>query len=245
MDDPLTPVADIDVAMTLTSRSQHVVMEQDLGCADLHGEEDVFIQHPGLEKHSHDISHKKQTMAPDPLKEFDKLLLSSASPRRAVPREGSTGKIDSPTSPCGEQFKLKQPPVGRLQKHTTLSPTERKLIVRNFSIEEVQRSLSNPCAAEHELFSEKIDAIDENDTESSIANRPPGLMTLKEREARRPRFRNILRPLRRSHSAGCSQDAPAYALFLRHELDREKKRTLVGVCANVTNYCFVECFCSV
>lgn len=34
----------------------------------------------------------------------------------------------------------------------------------------------------------------------------------------RSRFKKMLRPLRRSHSAGCSKDVPAHALFLRHEM---------------------------
>ncbi|XP_013382309.1 uncharacterized protein LOC106153075 isoform X1 [Lingula anatina] len=37
----------------------------------------------------------------------------------------------------------------------------------------------------------------------------------KEREVRKNRFKKILRPIRRSHSAGCTKDVPAYALFLQ------------------------------
>ena len=36
------------------------------------------------------------------------------------------------------------------------------------------------------------------------------------------RFRRMLNPLRRSHSAGCSQDVPAHALFLKQEAEKKK-----------------------
>ena len=39
----------------------------------------------------------------------------------------------------------------------------------------------------------------------------------RERERSRARFRRMLRPLRRSHSAGCNQDVPVHALFLKHD----------------------------
>ena len=45
----------------------------------------------------------------------------------------------------------------------------------------------------------------------------------RDRETRRARFKKILRPLRRSHSAGCAKDVPAHALFLRHELEKRQK----------------------
>ena len=35
------------------------------------------------------------------------------------------------------------------------------------------------------------------------------------------RFKKMLRPLRRSHSAGCSQDVPAHALFLKYQNQRQ------------------------
>ncbi|CAH1786295.1 unnamed protein product, partial [Owenia fusiformis] len=45
----------------------------------------------------------------------------------------------------------------------------------------------------------------------------------KNKENKKGRFKRILRPVRRSHSAGCAQDVPAHALFLRTHTDKEKK----------------------
>ena len=50
----------------------------------------------------------------------------------------------------------------------------------------------------------------------------------RERERSRARFRRMLRPLRRSHSAGCSQDVPVHALFLKHDMTKLKVRGLRG-----------------
>ncbi|XP_064650359.1 regulator of G-protein signaling 3-like isoform X2 [Lineus longissimus] len=42
--------------------------------------------------------------------------------------------------------------------------------------------------------------------------------------SKKHRFTKILRPLRRSHSAGCTKDVPPHALFLRHDIEHETKQ---------------------
>ena len=225
MDEPLTPLSDLDPGFTLTSksRSQHVVtMDTDLGYADLqeHREESevFFTDKTDLSLGAATTAAK---MAPDLARDFHKQLnLSFSQSPCGSPNStgGSTSsQTSSPMSPGGELMKLKQPPMGRIHKYKSMSPpvtvTDRKFFSRNLSIEEVQRSLSNPCA---------VDSL-ESERDHAASRRPVGLMTLKEREAKHSRLRNLLRPLRRSHSAGCSQDNPAYTLFLKHELDKEKQ----------------------
>ena len=64
-----------------------------------------------------------------------------------------------------------------------------------------------------------------SDSEEDASSTPKGaskkILPLNRESKSKGRFKRILRPLRRSQSAGCSQDVPAHALFLRHEGDRK------------------------
>ncbi len=54
------------------------------------------------------------------------------------------------------------------------------------------------------------------------------LSSAQEKSTRRGRFKKILNPLRRSQSAGCTKDVPAHALFLRHDMDLERRKSQVS-----------------
>ena len=73
---------------------------------------------------------------------------------------------------------------------------------------------------------------DSDNEEKSTAKLPPSGSSSRHssgKEHRRGRFRRLIRPLRRSHSAGCAKDVPAHALFLKHESEKKNKQQVCRV----------------
>ena len=69
-------------------------------------------------------------------------------------------------------------------------------------------------------------SVANNNSQSGVTTRPQSAVASRTqtREQRKGRFKKMLRPLYRSHSAGCGKDVPAHALFLRHEHKLEKRQ---------------------
>ena len=167
---------------------------------------------------------------PTPL--FTKHCAISAPDLTASAGSDRISKSESPRAPS----KSKSP------RGATLRPPEQHLGVPSSGSRESVASGSkqhSPTASESghaPVFSLGADSDEElqtgrqrRESNASRTSRSSRETRSREKSRHKDRFKKILKPLRRSHSAGSTKDVPAHALFLRHDITKDRK-TPVSAC---------------
>lgn len=97
---------------------------------------------------------------------------------------------------------------------STSGETSSYSVVKDTSLVVTSLVTSSSTAAHKQPESCTVTEIIQQNTTTTSRERKRG-------ERNKLRFKKILRPIQRSHSAGCAKDAPAYALFLKHQQSEE------------------------
>ncbi|KAK2167901.1 hypothetical protein LSH36_22g01021 [Paralvinella palmiformis] len=154
----------------------------------------------------------------------------------SAPDLTSTDRISKSESP-------QPPPKYMSPSGATLQPPEQHLGI-SLSRDSTSASSKHISALEPRhtpVFSLGVDSDEElepirqrRESNASRTSRTSRDTRSREKSRHKDRFKKILKPLRRSHSAGSTKDVPAHALFLRHDITKERK-TPIGINDGVTH----------
>ena len=143
----------------------------------------------------------------------------------SAPDLTSTARISKSESP-------QPPPKYMSPSGATLQPPEQHLGI-SLSRDSTSASSKHISALEPRhtpVFSLGVDSDEElepirqrRESNASRTSRTSRDTRSREKSRHKDRFKKILKPLRRSHSAGSTKDVPAHALFLRHDITKERK----------------------
>ena len=175
-------------------------------------------------------------------------LMSSASTSKSIDQLGvDYGDTNTSTSSCENAVRVSKSESPRMKngKHRTYAAETAAVARKTTLLKSKQKTIdvatwseAIPGGATVDSFPQRprfvlytsdnesdCDDCEHNSPVAPLPSVPAKSVRERERERSRARFRRMLRPLRRSHSAGCSQDVPVHALFLRHDMGKLKVRT--------------------